>query len=107
MHNRHNQHELQLQEAAAAYIGKESNRQSLITVTRADLARHEDSVTFYVTVFPESAEGPALGFLLRKRGDVREYIKQTLPSKRVPHVEFALDEGDKHRRRVDDLLSQQ
>jgi ribosome-binding factor A len=97
---------LHLQELAAAFVSAESNRTSLITVTRAELSEKLDKVTFHVSVFPEDAEGPAIGFLMRKRGECREYIMEHASMKRVPHVEFVLDEGEKNRQRVDELLNE-
>lgn len=102
----HIQMEQQLQEAAATFVSSISNRTSLITITRTVLSPSNDKVIFYVSIFPEEAEGPAFGFLMRKRGECREYLKTAVPTKRMPHVEFEIDAGDKHRRRVDELLNE-
>ena len=96
----------QLQQLASEFIATQSNRTSLITVTDTNLTNRGSVVTFYVSVFPEEAEGPALGFLMRKRGECKEYIKQHSNGKHVPHVEFVLDTGEKKRQRVDELLSE-
>ena len=96
----------QLKEHVATFIASISNRRSLITITNVTLTDSSDRVTFYVTVFPEEAEWPALGFLMRKRGDCRNYLKTHAPTARIPHVEFAIDEGDKSRLRIDELLQQ-
>ena len=100
----HEQLSLLMQEVAATFVSGISNRQSLITVTRTELSEKQDRVTFYVSVFPETAETIALGFLMRKRGECREQLKQSIVLGKVPHVEFVLDEGEKRRRRVDELL---
>ncbi len=104
MSDHHTQRTLQLTELAARFVSERSNRTSLITVTRAAFPETEDRITFYVSVFPEEAEGPALGFLMRMRGECREYLKGHAPMGRIPHVEFVLDVGDKRRRRVEELL---
>ncbi len=104
MSHHHDQLALQLSEAAATYVNTWTNRQSLITITRTTLSNTLDHVTFYVSVFPEDAEGPAIGFLMRKRGECREYLKTHTSVGRIPHVEFVVDEGEKKRRRVDELL---
>jgi ribosome-binding factor A len=101
----HTQLSDQLKEHAARYINEWSNRQSLITVTDVQLTEKGEKVTFGVTVFPESAEGPALGFLMRKRGECRTYLKTHLSLGRIPHVEFVIDEGEKNRKKVDSLLN--
>jgi len=95
----------QLQERAAEFVSLNSNRTSLITVTRAEMSDKNEKVTFYVSVFPEDAEGPAIGFLMRKRGECKQYIKEKSRIQRVPHVEFKIDDGEKNRQKVDELLS--
>jgi ribosome-binding factor A len=106
MHDRSIAHAEHLKELASTFVSLESNRTSLITITRVDLTPVGDRVTFYVSVFPEEAEGPAIGFLMRKRGECRTYLKEHAPMKRIPHVEFVLDTGEYKRRRVDELLNQ-
>lgn len=96
----------QLGQFAADFIHSQSNKTSLITVTNTELDTTMQTVTFRVSVYPESAEKVAMGFLMRKRGDCKEYIKKHSKMKRVPHVEFVLDSGEKNRQRVDELLSQ-
>ncbi len=97
---------LLLKDLASAYIAETSNRESLITVTGVDLGDRGARVTFRVSVFPEAAEGPALGFLMRKRGDCKAYLKAHASLKHVPHVEFVLDAQEKARRKIDELLSE-
>jgi ribosome-binding factor A len=96
----------ELQKQAAQYVSTQSNRTSLITVTNTKLSNAGDVVTFLVSVFPESAEGPAIGFLMRNRGECKKYIKDHARINNVPHVEFALDTGEKNRQKVDELLSE-
>jgi ribosome-binding factor A len=106
MDTQHEQRTLRYQELASEFIALNSNRESLITVTNTVLSKKGDRVTFYVSVYPEDAESPALGFLMRKRGDVREYLKEKASLARIPHVEFLIDDGEKSRQRVDELLNQ-
>jgi ribosome-binding factor A len=104
MGQRHTTLSLQLQEIAADFVNMQSNKTSLITITNTELTKALDKVTFFVSVYPESAEGPAVGFLMRKRGECKQYIKSKSRINRVPHVEFALDTGEKNRLRVEELL---
>lgn len=96
----------QLAQLASEFVNLNSNRTSLITVTNIDFSMKSKIVTFYVSVYPKEAEGPAIGFLMRKRGECKEYIKQRSNMKQIPHVEFKIDEGEKNRQRVDELLSE-
>jgi len=104
MHEHEDKRTVALQEAAAAFVNGISNKRSLITITRTTLTERGACVTYYVSVYPEDAEGAALGFLMRKRGACKDYLKAHVPMRRVPHVEFAIDTGEKSRQRVDELL---
>jgi ribosome-binding factor A len=86
-----------LMELAAEFLARESNRTSLITITRAELNDTHDHIVFFVHIFPEDMRDTALGFLLRKRGECRDYMKKHARIGRMPHVEFALDKGEDHR----------
>ncbi len=105
MNQRHTIVAQHLKEIAAKFINEESNRRSLITITNAELSNSRDKITFFVSVFPEEYEGPALGFLMRKRGECKKYLLRNTNMKRIPHVEFAIDEGEKNRQKVDELLN--
>lgn len=95
-----------LRELAARFVADESSGRGLITVTNVILNDGEDHAVFLVSIYPEDAEGPALGFLMRKRGECRAYIAAHARLRTIPHVEFAIDHGEKERRRVETLLSE-
>jgi ribosome-binding factor A len=101
------QREIQLAEEiahlAGAFMARESNRQSLVTVTRAEMSRDLKTVTVYFSVLPEKYEGPALNFAKRKRADFREYLKEHSVLRYLPVVDFALDVGEKNRQKIDEL----
>ncbi len=105
MSQRHTAVAQHLKEIAAKYVSEVSNRTSLITLTNAEFSNSRDKITFFVSVYPEEAEGPALGFLMRKRGECKKYLLNNTSMKRIPHVEFAIDEGEKNRQKVDELLN--
>jgi ribosome-binding factor A len=88
---------------AADYFARESNRQSLVTVTRADVSPDLKNVTIFISVMPANAEQDVLHFARRNRTDFREYLKKHAPLKFMPNVDFELDYGEKNRQRVDDL----
>jgi ribosome-binding factor A len=88
---------------AADYFARESNRESLITVTRADVSPDLKNVKIYFTVMPEKFEVAALNFAKRNRTDFRDYIKKHATLARLPHIDFVIDDGEKNRQRIDDL----
>lgn len=91
---------------AADFFARESNRQSLVTVTRADVSPDLKNVLIYISVLPTTAEKDVLNFAKRNRTEFREFLKTTAVMKFLPHVDFEIDYGEKNRQRIDDLTRQ-
>jgi len=91
---------------AADFFARESNAQSLITVTHADVSPDLKNVRVYFSVLPESFEESALAFAKRSRSDFREYVKDHSVLQYLPTIDFELDYGEKNRQRIDDLTRQ-
>jgi len=85
------------------FISRESNRQTLITITRADIAPKLDKSTIYISVFPDKDEALALDFLKRKRSDLRNFVKEKSRLRVIPMFDFAIDLGEKNRQRIDEI----
>ncbi|MCK5022214.1 MAG: ribosome-binding factor A [Candidatus Pacebacteria bacterium] len=94
-----------IKNAAANFLGKESNRTSLITVTDANISKDMKKATLFISVLPESGEEDALNFVKRKRSDLRDYLKKNLEMRIIPFLDFELDMGEKNRQRIDELSS--
>ena len=92
-----------LREAAAEFLSREAGRQSLVTVTRAELSDDRKRGTVYLSVYPESAEAGAVQFANRHRAEFGTYFEKRVRGMRIPHVEFVIDLGEKNRRRLDEL----
>jgi ribosome-binding factor A len=91
--------------AAAEFVAREANRNTLITVTRAQLSETGANVSIFVSVYPESGEEPALRFLQRNVREFGTFLNSQVRGVRVPHIEFMIDEGEKRRRRLDELTN--
>lgn len=92
-----------VREAIASFIERESNRNSMITVTNLNHSPDFKRITIFVTVFPERSEQAALDFLKRQRGEAREYLKKHTRLARIPFLDFAIDMGEKARQHIDDI----
>ncbi len=75
--------------AAAEYINKESNRTSLITVTKGEL--RDDTFTIFVSVFPDKEAGAALDFLSRQKDGFKEYVRAHVRIHDLPRITFLPD----------------
>ena len=93
-----------LKELSAEFLGRENNRTSLITVTRATCSPDLKRATIFITVLPTEKERVALEFAKRKRGELREYFKKNMTTKIIPFIDIEIDLGEKHRQRIDELL---
>ena len=89
---------------AADYLSSESNRQSLITVTDVKLSPDFRRATVFFTVFPEDKTEMALEFAKRKRSDFREFSRKKLLLRVLPVFDFAIDQGEKNRQKIDELM---
>jgi len=94
-----------LRESAAAFLSREAGRQSLITVTRAQVAEGGKTGVIYISVLPETAEAAAVAFANRHRTEFAAFFSKQVRGARMPHVEFVVDMGEKNRRRLDELSS--
>lgn len=95
----------QLVHAAGLFLARESNGESLITVTRANIAPDLKNATIFLSVLPVEQEARALDFAKRQRPEFRIYMKKHLKLKVLPFIDFSLDYGEKNRQNVDDALA--
>ena len=93
-----------IKELAAQFLGRENNRTSLITVTSCTTSPDLKRATVFITVLPEGKEHDALDFAKRKRSEFRDYLKQNFKGKVIPFVDIEIDQGEKNRQKIDELL---
>lgn len=94
----------QIKELAAEFLGRENNRTSLITVTSCNASPDLKKATIFITVLPDKKEHDALDFARRKRTEIRDYLKRKMNLKIIPFLDIKIDEGEKNRQKIDELL---
>jgi len=94
----------QIKELAAEFLGRENNRTSLITVTSCNTSPDLKKATIFITVLPNAKETSALEFAKRKRKEIREFIKEKMSIKIIPFLDIQIDQGEKNRQKIDELL---
>ena len=92
-----------LAELAAEFLARESNRQSLITVTHARMSPDLKRATVVITVLPDEQEATALDFARRKRRELREYVKSRTKFRVLPFLDVEIDKGQKLEQRFNEL----
>lgn len=101
--DRHDRVRSLLMEVVSTFIRNEANTTPLITVTNVTIAPNYRNVTVYFTTIPDGGEDDALIFLKRKGSELRGYIKDHCHLKIIPHVDFAIDYGERHRQHIDEV----
>ena len=106
MDNRHQTVSEIIRSVVAEYIRAEANTNPLITVTRVDVAPNFRRALILITTIPEGREEDALIFLKRHAREMRGALKKNTKLKYLPHLEFALDKGERHRQYMDELVNE-
>lgn len=89
---------------AAEFLAREANRNTLITVTRAETSSDGKRVNIFISVFPDAMEEQAVKFANRNRTELSDFFKKRVKGL-PPHVEFVIDRGEKNRQRLDELTN--
>ncbi len=101
--DRHDRVDSLIKQMSAEFIQAEANPNPLITVTGIKTAPDYHNSTIYITTIPEEREEDALVFLKRHAGEMRHFIMKKSNLKVVPHLNFEIDRGERHRQHIDDV----
>jgi ribosome-binding factor A len=104
MNERHDKVAGVIQSIAAKFVAHEANTNPLITVTRVEIAPNFRKATICFTTFPSGRESDALAFLQRHGREMRGHIKKDTRLKYIPHLDFKLDQGERHRQHIDTVV---
>ena len=95
-----------LKEHVATFVLHEANTNPMITITRVDMSPDLKRAIVFFTTIPDGREADALIFLKRSGSDMRQYLKQKAQFKRIPHLDFMVDAGERHRQHIDEVMQQ-
>lgn len=95
-----------LKEQIATFVVHEANANPLITITRVDISPDLKKAIVFFTTIPDGKESDALIFLKRNGTNVRNYLKQKVRMKNIPHLDFMVDAGERHRQYTDELFKE-
>jgi ribosome-binding factor A len=101
--DRHDRAASLIKEVVATFIRTEANTNPLITVTTVTVSPDYRKVTVYFTTIPDGREQDALIFLQRSATEMRTYVKKHTNLKIIPHLEFSIDYGERHRQHIDEV----
>lgn len=93
-----------LKEHVATFVLHEANTNPMITITRVDISPDLKKALVFFTTIPDGKESDALIFLRRSASALRSYLKEKARMKRIPHFDFMVDAGERHRQHIDEML---
>lgn len=93
-----------IKELSATFIEKEAGNTSMITVTGVIVTSDNKRATILVSVLPREKENAAYGFIKRNLGELRKYVAKNLKVNPIPYLDVEIDEGEKNRQKIDELL---
>ncbi len=93
-----------IQECAARFVQQEANTNPLITITRVDISPDLKRAIIFFTTIPDGKEQDALIFLKRSASLMRQFLKENARMKRIPHLDFFIDAGERHRQHIDEVM---
>lgn len=76
--------------AAAEFINRESNRRSLVTVTKVTMT-DEKHAQIFVSVYPQKDSAAVIDFLSRQNSEFLAFIKKTVKLHFIPRMTFLPD----------------
>lgn len=91
-------------ELASKYFNIESNRDSLITITKTEIENRGKNAKIFFTVLPNDKENLVLEFMKRKSIDFRKHLIESKVFGFVPSINFFLDKGERNRQRIEELI---
>jgi ribosome-binding factor A len=91
---------------AAEYFSIESNKDSLMTVTKTEILDKGRRAIVFFTTLPREKEGGALEFAKRRERDFRRFIMSKKSFGFAPKISFCIDEGEHNRQRIDELSNE-
>lgn len=96
-----------LSQFAAAYFESESNKDTLITVTKAEVLERGKKAIIFFTALPAEKEPEAMEFARRRRNDFRRFVMAKKSFGYTPQINFQIDEGEHNRQRIDELINKE
>ncbi|KND48856.1 MAG: Ribosome-binding factor A [Parcubacteria bacterium C7867-005] len=95
-----------LRKLTADFVLREATPASLITVTRVELSETGKAAQLFFTTLPENQEDTALKFLMRKGGELNDFVKKKSKIGIVPHLTWRIDYGERNRQRLDEITQE-
>lgn len=97
-----------LKRLAAQFIARNISLAGVMTtVTRVEIASNINTATIFLSIWPREKEKEMMSLLSAARKDFWAYLSRNLKMKRMPSFRFEIDEGEKARVRIEEILQKE
>lgn len=94
-----------LAQLISGYIQKHIQSESkATTLTRLDVSDDFKKVVIFVTMYPEETQRKTLESLKKDLPELRKEIGKKLKMRFLPSFEFVIDEGEKNRMKIEEII---
>lgn len=95
-----------IREKAAFFLSSNVRiKNGVIAVSRVELDPNLTKAAILITVYPESKEQEIISKIRVLGKDFTEYVKKDFKARKLPNFEFAIDESEKKRIKIEELLA--
>lgn len=95
-----------IQKKAASFLSSNIRiKNGVITVSRVELEPNLTKAAILITVYPESKEKETISKIRALGKNFTEYVKKDFKARKSPIFEFAIDEGEKKRLKIEEFLA--
>ena len=89
----------------SAFLQRRLNSEGAVfSVTRAELSEKLDYLRIYFSLWPDQKEKDMLESLESLKRELRKELAREIKTKFVPEIEFFLDDSEKRRLKIEELL---
>lgn len=95
-----------IQKKAASFLSSNIRiKNGIIAANRVELDPSLTKAVILITIYPEDEEKETISRLQALKKDFTEYMKKDFRGRKLPRFEFAIDEGERKRIKIEELLS--
>ncbi len=79
-------------------------KNQIISVMEVRISENLRFAKIFLSVYPEKESEKILESVKSKTGEIKKYLASKVKIKFMPEMEFKIDEGEKNRQRIEEIL---
>jgi len=96
-----------LKQLSSEFLVRLDLGKNFTTITHVTLSKNLKSAKIFISVYPSTSEKKVLKIIKEKRCNMQNFVASKTKLKFLPRLEFEIDEGEKNRQRIEELLKKE